>query len=95
MGRPARGGHSCLDSSGPSESGAPASASLFPDEVPPPPHEKRLLNLLKADETTHLDELVERLENEMSSSEIIAALSELELTGKIRQMPAKNFVKSF
>jgi len=51
--------------------------------------------LLKADETTHLDELVERLENEMSSSEIIAALSELELTGKIRQMPAKNFVKSF
>ena len=79
----------------PSESGAPASASLFPDEVLPPPHEKKLLNLLKADETTHLDELVEGLENEMSSSEIFAALSELELTGKIRQIPAKNFVKSF
>jgi hypothetical protein len=32
---------------------------------------------------------VERLENEMSSSEIFAALFELELTGKVRQMPEK------
>jgi DNA processing protein len=94
-GRPARGGHSCLlTPPAQSESGAPASASLFPDEVLPPPHAKKLLNLLKSDETTYLDELVKRLENEMSSSEIFAALSELELTGKIRQMPAKNFVKS-
>ena len=40
-------------------------------------------------------ELVERLESEMSSSEIFAALFELELGGKVRQMPGKNFVKSF
>ena len=39
--------------------------------------------------------LVELLENEMSSSEIFAALFELELNGKIRQLPGKNFVKSF
>ena len=32
---------------------------------------------------------------EMSSSEIFAALFELELNGKVRQMPGKNFVKSF
>ncbi len=70
------------------------SASLFPDEGLPP-HEKRILSLLKADESTHIDELVEKLENEMSSSEIFAALFELELNGKIRQMPGKNFVKSF
>ncbi|MGA7377063.1 MAG: DNA-processing protein DprA [Candidatus Sulfotelmatobacter sp.] len=76
------------------ESGGASSASLFPDEGLPP-HEKRILNLLKADEATHIDELVERLENEMSSSEIFAALFELELTGKVRQMPGKNFVKSF
>jgi DNA processing protein len=76
------------------ESGGASSASLFPDEGLPP-HEKRLLSLLKADEATHIDELVERLENEMSSSEIFAALFELELTGKVRQMPGKNFVKSF
>ena len=58
-------------------------------------HERRLLGLLKADQSTHIDEMVEMLENEMSSSEIFAALFELELSGKIRQMPGKNFVKSF
>ena len=76
------------------ESLGASSASLFPDEGLPP-HEKRILSLLKADEATHIDELVERLETEMSSSEIFAALFELELTGKVRQMPGKNFVKTF
>ncbi len=76
------------------ESGGASSASLFPDEGLPP-HEKRILSLLKADEATHIDELVERLETELSSSEIFAALFELELTGKVKQMPGKNFVKSF
>ena len=76
------------------ESQSASSASLFPDDGLPP-HEKRILSLLKADEATHIDELVEKLETEMSSSEIFAALFELELTGKIRQMPGKNFVKSF
>jgi len=76
------------------ESGEASSASLFPDQGLPP-HEKRILKLLKADESTHIDELVEGLENVMSSSEIFAALFELELSGKVRQMPGKNFVKSF
>ena len=76
------------------ESGGSTSASLFPDEGLPP-HEKKILSLLKSDESTHIDELVERLENEMSSSEIFAALFELELSGKVRQMAGKNFVKSF
>jgi len=61
----------------------------------PSPHEKKILKLLKADESTQIDELVEALENEMSSSEIFAALFELELNGKIRQLPGKNFVKAF
>jgi DNA processing protein len=76
------------------ESAEGSSASLFPNEGLPP-HAKRILGLLKADEATHIDEIVERLEKELSSSEIFAALFELELTGKIRQMPGKNFVKSF
>ena len=76
------------------ESSATGSASLFPDEGLPP-HEKRILSLLKADEATHIDEIMEKLEAEMSSSEVFAALFELELTGKVRQMPGKNFVKSF
>ncbi len=76
------------------ESPGASSASLFPEEGLPP-HEKRILGLLKADEATHIDEIVEKLETELSSSEIFAALFELELTGKVRQMPGKNFVKSF
>src|SRR5450631_2322931 len=76
------------------ESSGSSSASLFPDEGLPP-HEKRILSLLKADEATHIYEIVEKLENQLSSSEIFAALFELELAGKVRQMPGKNFVKSF
>jgi DNA processing protein len=56
---------------------------------------KRSMRLLKADESTHIDQLVESLEAQLSSSEIFAALFELELNGKIRQLPGKNFVKSF
>ncbi|MGA9498262.1 MAG: DNA-processing protein DprA [Terriglobales bacterium] len=76
------------------ESPEAETASLFPDEAISP-HEKKILKLLKADESTHIDELVELLEDEVSASEIFAALFELELNGKIRQLPGKNFVKSF
>ena len=76
------------------ESTDDSSASLFPDDGLPP-HERRILSLLKADEATHIDQIVEKLESELSSSEIFAALFELELNGKVRQMPGKNFVKSF
>lgn len=67
----------------PNESPEPASASLFPDDVHSP-HEQKLLKLLKPDQSTHIDELVEMLETEMSSSEIFAALFELELNGRNR-----------
>ena len=59
------------------------------------PHEKKILAVLKADEATHIDEIVKRLEPEVSSSEIFGALFELELSGKVKQLPGKNFVKSF
>ena len=65
------------------ESHEPETASLFPDEVTSP-HEKKILRLLKADESTHIDQMVELLENEMSSWEMFAALFDLELNGKIR-----------
>jgi DNA processing protein len=79
--------------SSPESSGA-SPASLFPDEGLPP-HEKRILSLLKADESTHIDTMIERFGTGMSSSEIFAALFELELTSKVKQMPRKNFVKRF
>src|SRR5450631_2908098 len=76
------------------ESQAGQTASLF-GESELPPHERKILKLLKADEAVHIDEIVEFLELDMSSSEIFAALFELELAGKVKQMPGKNFVKSF
>ena len=76
------------------ESSVGQTASLF-KESDLPPHEKKIFALLKADEATQIDEIVERLEPELSSSEIFAALFELELAGKVRQLPGKNFVKSF
>jgi len=76
------------------ESQTGKTASLF-GESELPPHERKILKLLKADEAVHIDEIVEFLELDMSSSEIFAALFELELAGKVKQMPGKNFVKSF
>jgi DNA processing protein len=79
---------------GKNESPGSQTASLF-QEGELAPHEKKIFALLKADEATHIDEIVERLEPDLSSSEIFAALFELELAGKVKQLPGKNFVKSF
>jgi DNA processing protein len=79
---------------GTNESQAGQTASLF-GETELSPHEKKIFALLKADEAVHIDEIVERLEPALSSSEIFAALFELELAGKVKQLPGKNFVKTF
>jgi DNA processing protein len=79
----------------PDESQGGGTASLFPSDEQLSPHERKIFALLKADEATHIDEIVEKLEGEMSSSEIFSALFELELAAKVRQLPGKNFVKSF
>ncbi len=86
-----------LAASGAGATNSPQTASLFPSEVENglPPHESRIMSLLRPDESTHIDSLVEQLEPELSSSEIFAALFELELCGKVRQLPGKNFVKVF
>jgi DNA processing protein len=80
-----------LQPEGGDESQTEQTASLF-GETELSPHEKKIFALLKADEATHLDEIVERLEPHLSSSEIFAALFELELAGKVKQLPGKNFV---
>jgi len=53
---------------------------------------REILNLLAADRATQLDEVLEKVDN-YSSSEIVAALFELEMLGLVRQLPGKNFVK--
>jgi DNA processing protein len=76
------------------ESQVQPEASLFSDSQLSP-HEKRIYALLKPDEATQLDTIIEKLEGEISSSEIFSALFELELAGKIKPLPGKNYVRSF
>lgn len=75
------------------ESESEPAASLF-SEVQLQPQEARLMNVLRHDEALQLDEIMEKLEPELTSSEIFTALFELELAGRIRQLPGKNYVKS-
>ncbi len=69
-------------------------ATLF-DDAGLPPTETRVLSVLHHDESLQLDEVMEKLEGEFSSAEVFTALFELELAGKIRQLPGKHFVRSF
>lgn len=69
-------------------------ASLF-EESPLPASEARVFGVLRHDEALQMDEILEKLEPEMSSSEVFTALFELELAGRIRQLPGRNYVRSF
>jgi DNA processing protein len=44
------------------------------------------------DDAVHLDDLLEIVQD-TSTSELIAALFELEMLGLVKQLPGKNFVK--
>jgi DNA processing protein len=76
------------------ESKVAEGASLFSNQ-PLPQHEQAVLDKLRHDESTQLDDLIERLEAELGSAEIFTALFELELAGRVRQLPGKNYVRSF
>lgn len=76
------------------ESKIAKTASLFSNK-PLPEHEQMVLDRLRHDESVQLDDLIERLEAELGSAEIFTALFELELAGRIRQLPGKNYVRSF
>ena len=76
------------------ESKAGSAASLF-EEAPLPRPEALVLGALRHDEALQIDEIMEKLEAELSSSEVFMALFELELAGRVKQLPGKNYVKSF
>jgi DNA processing protein len=86
---------------GGNESGAGETASLFTasgSEAAGPAmgeHERIVFKELRQDEAMQLDELIERLEPRMVSGEIFTALFELELAGRVKQMPGKNYVRCF
>lgn len=58
-------------------------------------HEQTVLGALRRDEAIQLDELIEELDGTMSSAEIFTALFELELAGRVKQLPGKNYVRYF
>ena len=76
------------------ESKTAGTASLFND-TPLPEHERMVFERLRHDESMQLDELIESLEAELGSAEIFAALFELELAGRVKQLPGKNYVRTF
>ena len=53
---------------------------------------RKLLNFLQVDDPKQLDVLLESFDG-VSSSELISALFDLEMSGSVRQLPGKKFVK--
>jgi DNA processing protein len=58
------------------------------------PEETMVLEVLRADAALQIDEVLEKLETQLTSSEVFMALFELEITGRIRQLPGKNYVRT-
>jgi DNA processing protein len=67
----------------------PAQASLFNEQASP--LGKKILALLRIDEALHIDEIIRTVRGETPAN-VLAALSELELFGAIKQLPGKSFV---
>ena len=76
------------------ESKLAGAASLFTEQAMGE-NERRLFARLRHDEPLQLDELMEQMEGELGSAEIFTALFELELAGKIKALPGKNYVRAF
>jgi DNA processing protein len=75
------------------ESSGPSQASLLGEAGPQlDGTARRALEALPVDAPVHLDNLLEKLAD-ISASELIAALFELEMLGLVKQLPGKNFVK--
>jgi DNA processing protein len=83
-----------MDSGGRSESKTEGAASLF-NETPMQEQERLVFDRLRHDEAMQLDALIEGLEKELGSAEIFTALFELELAGRVKQLPGKHYVRCF
>jgi DNA processing protein len=53
-----------------------------------------VLEVLRTDESLQIDELLDRLETQLTSSEVFTALFELEMAGRVRCLPGKNYVRT-
>lgn len=70
-----------------------AQASLLPDPALRP-EEATVPEILRSDESLQIDGILESLETQLTSSEVFTALFELEMAGRIRQLPGKNYVRT-
>jgi DNA processing protein len=82
-----------LETEAPRESKPGATASLLPDPALRP-QESIVLEMLHADESLQIDQILESLETQLTSAEVFTALFELELTGRVRSLPGKNYVRT-
>jgi DNA processing protein len=80
------------------ESKSSDAASLLPNPPLGPPlgtGEAIVLEVLRQDAALQIDEILELVETQLSSAEVFTALFELELAGRIRSLPGKNYVRGF
>jgi DNA processing protein len=82
-----------LESEAAIASGPAHGASLMADPVLRP-QEAMVLEVLRTDESLQIDEILEKLETQLTSSEVFTALFELEMAGRVRQLPGKNYVRT-
>jgi DNA processing protein len=82
-----------LEAEAPIESKSETTASLLPDPVLRP-QEAMVLEVLRSDASLQIDEILELLETQLTSSEVFTALFELEMAGRVRCMPGKNYVRT-
>jgi DNA processing protein len=82
-----------LEDEAPSASKPEPGASLLPDPVLRP-QEAMVLEVLRTDESLQIDEILDLLEAQLTSSEVFTALFELEMAGRVRQLPGKNYVRA-
>jgi DNA processing protein len=81
-----------LESEAASASKPESAASLLPDPVLRP-EEAMVLEVLRADESLQIDEILDLLDTQLTSSEVFTAIFELEMAGRIRSLPGKNYVR--
>ena len=82
-----------LEDMAPIESKLETTASLLP-EPGLRPQEAMVLEVLRCDASLQIDEVLEALETQLTSSEVFTALFELEMAGRIRGLPGKNYVRT-
>jgi DNA processing protein len=82
-----------LEAEAPPEAKSATTSSLLPEQVLRP-EEALVLEVLHQDTSLQIDEILELLETQLTSSEVFMALFELEITGRVRCLPGKNYVRT-